>query len=735
VASGQLKYLHALCEQSTVPFVQTGVNWEVLGRFRPNKILLALLAGAPLACQGRTALDMGVAAVSSAAGGAGVGAGGNSAARGSGGSSGATVGGAGGTAYRDTGIATGGTSVDASTAGSSSIDAATADAGADPLPVCGDIVCPESKRCDTSTSPPTCVCAEGFVDDVDRSGACVSLGAFTAANCPYHASLSRTPNGLKLEPPVEVYLSMGSGGSVHVSGAQGHDYWLEDGSVEPWLPIVVGSLDADGHAEGDTRVFDNADAVRSLIASDTTDTHDHFLQEALILKLNLAYTQSRGERLLAGYVYGSHAAIRDISRYADSAIRGPFALIDPKDADRAALLMHVVDLAEVTYIQPHLRSLSGGGDRDGDGIIDTLDNCPWAANPLQEDYNYDDQGDACDIIPHAQCALDRGGGNLTAFFGYFQPAEAQSLTVGTRNYFVPDPQDRQQPDAFCAGPQDRAFGIDITEGETLTWQVRNSGVDASAALPRCLGLELANVEFAPNTALFASERMTLGQGAIVGYAADDFNASVVCGTTLEAAASVQLGNAWSRGDAHLGLDAHVHGVLVSGGALIDDGATRDATLAEHAYVPRHSQQWQVDFPEPSTLVANVSQGNMTLPPGDYSSLGVTAASTVLLRSGVYRFNRVELADGARIQCIGTVGPTTLYVRDTMDLAATSHVDCGPEQLFVGYFGSRLDLELTEFTGTVVAPRASLTLAGTTAFGRFFAREVIVGPATRVYLKP
>lgn len=40
-----------------------------------------------------------------------------------------------------------------------------------------------------------------------------------------------------------------------------------------------------------------------------------------------------------------------------------------------------------------------GPDEDGDGVADSMDNCPGIANPMQENVDMDDVGDACDPNP------------------------------------------------------------------------------------------------------------------------------------------------------------------------------------------------------------------------------------------------------------------------------------------------------------------------------------------------
>ncbi len=67
------------------------------------------------------------------------------------------------------------------------------------------------------------------------------------------------------------------------------------------------------------------------------------------------------------------------------------------------------DYFDLTYTT---MSYSPDLDPDGDGIDIPFDNCPTVANPLQEDSDGDDVGDACDICPGFDDNLDSDGDGI-----------------------------------------------------------------------------------------------------------------------------------------------------------------------------------------------------------------------------------------------------------------------------------------------------------------------------------
>ncbi len=70
-------------------------------------------------------------------------------------------------------------------------------------------------------------------------------------------------------------------------------------------------------------------------------------------------------------------------------------------------------------------------DYDGDGVLNTSDNCPIDVNPLQENADADLLGDVCDPFPNeadhakAQCFVDLGTSNALLFQSQLDLAQSQ----------------------------------------------------------------------------------------------------------------------------------------------------------------------------------------------------------------------------------------------------------------------------------------------------------------------
>ncbi len=47
----------------------------------------------------------------------------------------------------------------------------------------------------------------------------------------------------------------------------------------------------------------------------------------------------------------------------------------------------------ISFVAPRSARAQSGGDRDGDGLTDDVDNCPGAANPAYDDTDGDGMGD------------------------------------------------------------------------------------------------------------------------------------------------------------------------------------------------------------------------------------------------------------------------------------------------------------------------------------------------------
>jgi len=88
------------------------------------------------------------------------------------------------------------------------------------------------------------------------------------------------------------------------------------------------------------------------------------------------------------------------------------------------------------------------------------------------------------VIPKVDCVEQLAGGSLRAHFDYINPGSAAVvIPVGSHNEFVPDPQDRGQPDQFLPGESDDVVQVDFTG--TLTWHLKSKSATASSSSPKC----------------------------------------------------------------------------------------------------------------------------------------------------------------------------------------------------------------------------------------------------------
>ncbi len=61
---------------------------------------------------------------------------------------------------------------------------------------------------------------------------------------------------------------------------------------------------------------------------------------------------------------------------------------------------------DAPHPMPDSAMLDPNGDADGDGVLNRNDNCPFVANPMQENEDGDPYGDACDICPIVANAIE-----------------------------------------------------------------------------------------------------------------------------------------------------------------------------------------------------------------------------------------------------------------------------------------------------------------------------------------
>ena len=131
----------------------------------------------------------------------------------------------------------------------------------------------------------------------------------------------------------------------------------------------------------------------------------------------------------------------------------------------------------------------------------------------------------------------------------------------------------------------------------------------------------------------------------------------------------------------------------------------------------------------------------SLSPGQYGAVTVFSRARLVLSAGTYVFTSLDLEpQGVLIVPAVSIQNVRIFVRDNVIYRGRTTNSSGTiAPLFLGYTGSNPLTVENVFTGTIVAPNASLTLQslnGTGVYtGEFFARQITLSPANTTNSSP
>ncbi|HKY36728.1 MAG TPA: hypothetical protein VJN18_12350 [Polyangiaceae bacterium] len=330
-----------------------------------------------------------------------------------------------------------------------------------------------------------------------------------------------------------------------VSSAQQPTSWRSNlAALQAELPVVLGNEWADGQVEGTGLVIDNASVAQTILDNASNDLRGELERQLLTAKLNWQRGLVLGEDIKGALVYGRTKAVRSVINEADAIVSGVDGLADEARLTDLVTLLSAINLGEINYQQPGVPFPDEPMvDDDGDGFVNLKDNCPSIPNPLQEDTDDDWIGDACHVTPLAVCVLERSQTEREAVLGYDNPLSFRGVPHGTKNALSYNGQqlwESAQPTELGYGAQLDAFRYRLGWGDTLSWTLDGETVVVDDTTPPCSGRELTNVALAPRTALYAAERIVIGERSSVTASGDEL-ASIVSGgdVVLEASSSVE----------------------------------------------------------------------------------------------------------------------------------------------------------------------------------------------------
>jgi hypothetical protein len=497
------------------------------------------------------------------------------------------------------------------------------------------------------------------------------------------------------------------------------------------LPVVLGNQSATQELEGSTLLLASKGDAQSVLDNISATSRGEFERQLLTAKLNTQRSAALGEDIRGALVYGRTLSVRTIIQAADNVVAGVDPFADEAKVSQLTGLLSSINLGELNYQLPGVPFPDQPmADDDGDGIVNVKDNCPSVANALQEDTDGDHIGDACHVRPFASCVLQRSANEYEAFFGYDNPLSFRAFAFGNRNALAANGQmrsDSAQPSEFAGGAWSKAFHQTFAAADKLSWTLDGETVSADATTQPCSGRELTTVDFAPQTALFGTDSVVIGDHSRV--TAQQALPSVVSNGDIVIGSSSVVGNVFAGAHAAVSDYGSVLGTAATGSGF--DKRPTAAVAASTTFSHRsHSLSWLENFVAGTDVTVSERQ-QLSLAPGNYGDVMVEPQAQLILSAGQYRFHSLTVREDGSLRV--SAGDAVLHVQSALQHAGDTRL-LGDASLVIGYFGSEPAAIVGSLQAAVVAPNAELTLgAAGHAFytGTFFAKRVVVRPGTQV----
>jgi hypothetical protein len=194
-----------------------------------------------------------------------------------------------------------------------------------------------------------------------------------------------------------------------------------------------------------------------------------------------------------------------------------------------------------------------------------------------------------------------------------------------------------------------------------------------------------------------------------------------------------VGNLTSLASVSLRSNALVDGDVKTAGIITkQQGARITGTSTQYATLtPLSLYAWSTVLP--SSNLGDISlyagSGSATLNPGAYANVTAYSRTNLTLTSGTYYMKSFDIEPQATLTLNMMAGPITIYVTGSIIFRGAMVQQGGSEGEFLLVELGNADVTIEkQFTGSIVAPKASLTLGSTvpmTMRGWFYGRNLVV----------